>query len=281
MRLTKHATSVGERWALDGRYLSADFRLTDLLKLSQDEIFAQLAGAVIGDSADSPLLPPIEATQEVWACGVTYLRSRDARQAESNVADVYERVYDADRPEVFFKSLGWRVRGHGQTVRIRADSSWDVPEPELTLVVNAHQEIIGYCVGNDMSSRSIEGENPLYLPQAKTYRGACALGPALVLGRELMLRTLPIGLTIIRQGDVVFNGATHVNKMKRESAELVTWLCRELDFPEGVFLMTGTGLVPDDSFTLQSGDHITITIGDLRLENMVSPPAMHTHLPSR
>lgn len=197
------------------------------------------------------------------------MRSRDARQAESNVADVYEHVYHAQRPELFFKSLGWRAQGHQQPVRIRRDSHWDVPEPEFTLVVNAHQEIIGYCAGNDISSRSIEGENPLYLPQAKTYNGACAIGPGLLLMEEPPLAELSIKTTILRETQPIFDGETNISAMKRKPQELVSWLSKELDFPNGLFLMTGTGLVPDETFTLQTEDVIKIRIGDLLLENYV------------
>ena len=153
-----------------------------------------------GGAPTGKLLAPIEPAQEVWACGVTYLRSREAREAESSVKDVYARVYDAKRPEVFWKSIGWRVAGHEQPIRVRADSAWNVPEPELTLVVNAQREIVGFCAGNDVSSRDIEGENPLYLPQAKVYNGSCALGPGILLGDVERLKDLSIQLTIKRGG---------------------------------------------------------------------------------
>ncbi len=270
MRLTKHDTKNGSRWAMNGRYLPTSFDLGFLLGMRKTAVFETLRALELGDKAPTPLLAPIESVQEVWACGVTYLRSRDARQAESKAADMYERVYDAERPEIFFKSLGWRAMGHQQPVHIRADSSWDVPEPEFTLVVNAHQEIIGYTAGNDMSSRSIEGENPLYLPQAKTYRGSCALGPALLLTEEPPLVDLAIQAEIIRNGETVFAGETNINMMKRKPKELVAWLNQELEFPQGVFLMTGTGLVPDDDFTLQVEDVVRVTVGELVLENEVT-----------
>jgi 2-dehydro-3-deoxy-D-arabinonate dehydratase len=205
----------------------------------------------------------------VWASGVTYLRSRDARKAESQVADVYERVYTAERPELFFKSAGWRVQGSGQPIRVRADSGWNVPEPELTLLINAHGEIVGYTAGNDMSSRDIEGANPLYLPQAKVYRGACALGPRLVLAPAAELTDLPITLAVRRGDAEIFSGSTRTAQIRRGLDELAGYLTRELDFPHGVFLMTGTGIVPPDNVSLQAGDHVTVTVGAVRLENAV------------
>ena len=215
------------------------------------------------------MLAPIEASQEVWASGVTYQRSREARQAESNTGDVYDRVYAAQRPELFFKAIGWRVMGHQQPVRIRADSAWNVPEPELTLVINQHGEIVGYTAGNDMSSRSIEGENPLYLPQAKIYNASCSLGPAIQLLDVDRLNDLPIEISIERAGQVVFHGSTRTAKMNRKLEELVAYLFRELSFPQGVFLLTGTGIVPPEQFTLAHGDLVTITIGDLTLANEI------------
>ncbi len=270
MVLTKHITSDGERWALNGCYLSSEIRLDELLKLKQTELLAQLAQADMGDSAESPLLPPIEAMQEVWACGVTYLRSREARELESDTKDVYEKVYKAERPELFFKANGWRVVGHNMPVRIRRDSGWNVPEPELTLVINSHREIVGFCVGNDMSSRDIEGANPLYLPQAKMYDGACAIGPGIEIVRADDLRDINIDLDVLREGKNVYHGETRSSQMKRSLEELVEFLTREMDFPYGAFLMTGTGIVPDDSFTLQVDDLVRICIGSLTLENVVN-----------
>ncbi|MEZ4607922.1 MAG: fumarylacetoacetate hydrolase family protein [Deinococcales bacterium] len=213
-------------------------------------------------------LAPIDPYQELWACGVTYLRSRDARKAESEVADVYERVYTAQRPEIFFKALGWRIKGHQQAVRIRQDSHWNVPEPELTLVVNATGEIVGYTLGNDMSSRSIEGENPLYLPQAKSYDGSAALGPAIILSDQL--EAIPLSLEISRQGKRVFSGETSTAQMKRSFEELVRYLGLELTFPKGVLLMTGTGLVPGEDFSLAPGDKVHIRGGGLELLNTIA-----------
>jgi 2-dehydro-3-deoxy-D-arabinonate dehydratase len=222
-----------------------------------------------GPPATGDLLPPLEASHEVWACGVTYLISRDARQSESTVADVYGKVYDAERPEIFFKALGWRVVGSGQSIRIRGDSSWNVPEPEMTLVVNRHLEIVGFCAGNDVSSRDIEGENPLYLPQAKSYNQSCALGPGIQLTTVENLRDIPLKLNIQRDSQTVFDGEIRSSQMKRTPEELVAYLGREMDFPHGVFVMTGTGLVPGDNFTLQPGDVVKVTIDTLTIENDV------------
>jgi 2-dehydro-3-deoxy-D-arabinonate dehydratase len=228
---------------------------------------AALDALVTGDAADGPLLAPVEPTHEVWACGVTYLRSREAREAESTVSDVYATVYNAARPELFFKSVGSRVVGHGGMIRVRDDSRWNVPEPELTLVVNSRREIAGYTVGNDVSSRDIEGENPLYLPQAKVYDGACAVGPGILLCPVELMQDLPIHLHLLRAGATVFEGESATSQIKRPFAELVDYLCREASFPAGAFLMTGTGIIPPMEFSLQRGDTARITIGDLTLEN--------------
>ncbi len=269
MFLTHHKTADGPRWALDNKFLPRGLTLAALLALPQASLVALLHSLPVGDSTYGELLPPLEPTQEVWGSGVTYLRSREARKAESTTADVYQRVYDAARPEIFFKQIGWRTVGHGQAVRIRKDTRWNVPEPELTLVINAHQEIIGYTVGNDMSSRDIEGENPLYLPQAKTYNGSCAVGPGIEIAEASTLTDLMIQLEITRGGTVVFTGETSTHNIKRSLEELVDYLCRELDFPHGAFLMTGTGIVPPDDFTLATGDVIRVTIGTRTLENRV------------
>jgi len=255
---------------VDGRLLPGGLTLAALLTLPQSALVDLLNTIPTTEAATGPLLTPVEPTQEVWGSGVTYLRSREARKAESTIADVYQRVYDAERPELFFKSAGWRTVGHGQPVRIRKDTRWNVPEPELTLVVNAHQEIVGYSVGNDMSSRDIEGENPLYLPQAKTYNGSCAVGPGIEIVAASTMTDLTIELQITRDGAVAFSGETSTSNIKRSLPELVAYLCRELDFPNGAFLMTGTGIVPPDHFTLQSGDLIRITIGGHSLENQVA-----------
>ncbi|HVZ71433.1 MAG TPA: fumarylacetoacetate hydrolase family protein [Polyangia bacterium] len=218
------------------------------------------------------LLAPI-VSQEVWAAGVTYYKSRDARMEESKSAaggDFYARVYEADRPELFFKSTAHRVAGPGARVRLRADARWNVPEPELTLAVNAAGRIFGVTVGNDMSSRDIEGENPLYLPQAKVYDGSCALGPGILLG-DPPGPDAAIRLEIARGGRVAFAGETTLAQLKRKPAELVGWLFRDQTFPSGVFLMTGTGIVPGADFTLASGDEIRIDIDGVgRLVNGVA-----------
>jgi 2-dehydro-3-deoxy-D-arabinonate dehydratase len=214
-----------------------------------------------GGRAEGVLAPIVR--QEVWAAGVTYFRSRTARMEESKVAgggSFYDRVYEAERPELFFKSAAWRVVGPGGMVRIRADSGWNVPEPELALVVSPAGRVVGYTIGNDMSSRDIEGENPLYLPQAKVYDGSCALGPALLLTDDPLPPDTAISLEIRRAGEAVFQGATTIAQMKRSPAELVEYLYRETSFPDGCILLTGTGVVPPDSFTLKGGDEVRIAI---------------------
>ena len=208
------------------------------------------------------LLPPI-GNQEVWAAGVTYFRSREARIEEAKEAgggDFYDRVYHAARPELFFKSPPYRVVGHGQRVRIRRDSKWNVPEPELTLAITSSGKIIGYTIGNDMSSRDIEGENPLYLPQAKSYDGAAAIGPCIYLTDAPLSPETAIRLEITRNGALVFEGETNIGQIKRKFTELVEYLYRETTFPYGCLLMTGTGIVPPDPFTLDHGDEISISI---------------------
>ncbi|GAB4129383.1 MAG: fumarylacetoacetate hydrolase family protein [Acidobacteriota bacterium] len=217
------------------------------------------------------LLPPVEG-QEVWAAGVTYLRSREARMEESAHAgggDFYDRVYGAPRPELFLKSPGWRARGHLQPVRIRGDAAWSVPEPELTLVVSAGGRITGYTIGNDMCSRDIEGENPLYLPQAKIYDGSCAVGPGIYVTAHPLPPETEIRLTILRDGPV-FDESVTLARMKRSGEELVSYLYRELTFPLGCLLMTGTGIVPPADFTLAPGDRVRICIDPIgTLENPV------------
>lgn len=216
-------------------------------------------------SDDFPMpeaLAPI-GTQEVWASGVTYFKSRTARMEESEKAgggSFYDRVYEAERPELFFKSTAWRVVGHHGTVRIRKDSTWDVPEPELTLFATSEGALVGYTIGNDMSSRSIEGENPLYLPQAKSYTGSAALGPCLYVFKEKLGADTVIDLSIVRAGEEVFNGEVTLSQMKRKPEELLHFLYREMSFPQGAYLMTGTGIVPSSDFTLQAGDVVHITI---------------------
>lgn len=211
---------------------------------------------------EEELLPPI-FSQEIWASGVTYYNSKLGRQEESKEAgggDFYARVYVADRPELFFKSNRHRCVGSGDEVRIRKDSTWDVPEPELTLVITSNQKIIGYTIGNDMSSRSIEGENPLYLPQAKSYDGSASIGPCIYVTNDPLPSDTQIELSIHRDGEEVFADEIGIDQIKREFEELVGYLYRECTFPFGSFLMTGTGIVPGKDFTLQPDDDIQITI---------------------
>lgn len=218
------------------------------------------------------VLAPI-VSQEVWAAGVTYYRSRNARIDESKDAgggSFYDRVYAAERPELFFKATGRRVVGPGGPVRIRSDAKWSVPEPELTLLINPAGEIVGYTIGNDMSSRDIEGENPLYLPQAKVYDGSCALGPCVLLSNEPLDKTTTIQIEIARQDKTVFTGSTKLAELKRDPKDLAKFLFRDNSFPQGVFLMTGTGIVPASDFTLAKGDIIRIRIEQIgTLENYV------------
>jgi 2-dehydro-3-deoxy-D-arabinonate dehydratase len=209
-------------------------------------------------------LLPLVQSQEVWAAGVTYYRSRTARMEESHAAgggSFYDKVYEAARPELFFKASPHRVAAPGSTVRIRSDSRWNVPEPELTLAINSAGKIFGYTIGNDMSSRDIEGENPLYLPQAKVYDRCAALGPCLVISDQLPAPATVISIDIQRDGQSVFSGETTLGQIKRPLASLADWLFRDNSFPRGCYLMTGTGVVPPDSFTLRSGDVIRITLG--------------------
>jgi 2-dehydro-3-deoxy-D-arabinonate dehydratase len=223
--------------------------------------------------ADGPLLPPI-GTQEVWAAGVTYFRSRAARMEESKSAgggDFYDRVYHAERPELFFKSTASRVVGHRGKVAIRSDAKWSVPEPELTLLCSPAGRITGYTIGNDMSSRDIEGENPLYLPQAKVYNRSCALGPCILLRDQPLNGSTSIEIEILRENTSVFRGATTLANLKRNPQTLVDYLFRDNVFPSGCFLLTGTGIVPPDAFTLQPSDEIRISIEEIgTLTNVVS-----------
>jgi 2-dehydro-3-deoxy-D-arabinonate dehydratase len=226
------------------------------------EICADPGGAPVPLAA---LLAPVDGRTEVWAAGVTYERSRTARMAESeHSADIYDRVYDARRPELFFKSAAWRVSGPGAPVSVRADSAINVPEPELAVVLNHAAEVVGYTVCNDMSSRSIEGENPLYLPQAKIYLGGCAVGPWIRPAWEVPdPYALTIGLTISRAGEVAWHGTSSTSGLRRRIDELAGYLFAEDDFPAGVVLSTGTSLVPDLPFTLEPGDEIRIAISEV------------------
>jgi 2-dehydro-3-deoxy-D-arabinonate dehydratase len=273
MKLYK--TTAGPVAEADGRFYSLPPVNWDEL-VNHDALRAVLVDAVrtsgrlLDESAfkQRVILPPI-GSQEVWAAGVTYLRSKVARMEESKAAgggDFYDKVYDAARPELFFKSMPHKVVGPGQPVRIRRDSKWNVPEPELALFVNSLGVISAYTIGNDMSSRDIEGENPLYLPQAKVYDGSCALGPCLLVMTDPLPRTTSIAIKIVRSGKPGqggqggFEGQTSLAQMKRELPELVEYLYRDHSFPTGAILLTGTGVVPPDSFTLRQGDEISMTI---------------------
>jgi 2-dehydro-3-deoxy-D-arabinonate dehydratase len=248
--------------------------------VTRDDLHAHLSAKIRGTAAlaQNPLADvgtlraPI-GSQEVWAAGVTYFRSRDARMEESKSAgggSFYDRVYNAERPELFFKATPHRVVGHGGKVAIRSDASWSVPEPELALLISPSGKIIGYTIGNDMSSRDIEGENPLYLPQAKVYDRSCALGPGVLISPEPLPSTTEIRLEILRGGTTIFSGATNLSNLKREPATLVRYLYFDNSFPNGCFLLTGTGVVPPDSFTLQHGDEIRISIDGIgKLINFV------------
>ncbi len=250
--------------------------------INQENLFEFLTEAInkstaitegqAGEYIENYLLPPI-GNQEVWAAGVTYLRSRDARMEESEdsgAADCYSRVYEAQRPELFFKSLPHRVAGHKQKVAIRKDSTWNVPEPELALYINSKGSIQAYTIGNDMSSRSIEGENPLYLPQAKMYEGSAALGPCLYIPDAPIAADTTIKMNIIRNNETLFDDGTSINRMKRSLTELAHWLYLEFDFAYGCFLMTGTCVVPSNDFTLQENDEVNIDIEGIgRLTNTV------------
>lgn len=237
--------------------------------LAELSSFARIGEIDLQQSFDPPM-----QSQEIWAAGVTYFRSKEARMEESKEAgggSFYDKVYDADRPELFFKSVAHRTSGHRGKVRIRRDSNWNVPEPELTLFLTSSGSIEGYTIGNDVSSRVIEGENPLYLPQAKTYQFSAALGPCLLV-RELPLPTdTGIHLQILRHKISVFQHSVTISQMKRKHEELSAWLFREILFPEGTYLMTGTGIIPPDDFTLQSGDEVIIRIDGIgELYNIIS-----------
>ena len=248
----------GERLLIRGHDWNDLFRQDDLSAYLED---GRLAAAVAAPTGTSLLAPVVG--QEIWGAGVTYYRSRDARMAESEQAgggSFYDRVYTADRPELFHKGSARTVAAPGGTVRIRADSAWNVPEPELALAIDRDGRIFGYTIGNDMSSRDIEGENPLYLPQAKIYDGSCALGAEILLRDSVPDPETQVDMEIVRGGAAVFRDATTLAQLKRMPEELASFLYRHNTFPNGCFLMTGTGIVPPDGFTLQVGDRVTITI---------------------
>ena len=270
-------TTAGRFVERDGHFYRIE-RLTWDALLTHEDLEGCLRAMIHGEAPTSELktselLAPIDQ-QEVWAAGVTYYRSRGARMEESKDAgggDFYDRVYSAERPELFFKSTASRTVGSGGKVRIRADAHWSVPEPELTLVISPRGEIIGYTIGNDMSSRDIEGENPLYLPQAKVYNGSCALGPGILVTSSPLPQSTEILLEIVRAGRIEFAGSVALTELKRDPKLLVEYLFRENSFPHGCFLMTGTGIVPPNSFTLASGDTVRITIEPIGvLENEVA-----------
>jgi 2-dehydro-3-deoxy-D-arabinonate dehydratase len=248
------------------RVLAADVSLDRLLG-DRADLNEAVAGATDESvPSDAMVVAPVES-QEVWGAGVTYLRSREARVEEAANPTPYELLYDAERPEVYFKTSGWRAVGSGEPIGIRRDSTWDVPEPELTLVLDAGMRIAGYTIGNDVSSRSIEGENTLYLPQAKTFEGSCAVGPCIVPAGAVS-EPFEISMEIERAGGVVFAGETSTAEMRRSFDELARYLGRALAFPVGAFLLTGTGIIPEATFTLAAGDVVRISVDGLgTLEN--------------
>lgn len=260
-----------------GRYFQVDGLTWDQMLSHQDlegYLRSHIEGSASREHFDAADVQAPLVGQEVWAAGVTYYRSRGARMEEAKSAgggDFYDRVYTAPRPELFFKSTASRTVGPGGKVRIRKDASWSVPEPELTLLVSPRGEIIGYTIGNDMSSRDIEGENPLYLPQAKVYDGSCALGPAILLTKNPLPKTTEIVLEIDRDDRCMFAGCVKLSELKRDPRSLVEFLFRDNCFPNGVFLMTGTGIVPPNDFTLKVDDRVRITIDPIgTLENVVA-----------
>lgn len=264
-----YRTATGILGEHGGNYHALKERSLDAL-VAHEDLHGYLASvAATGEAIDAPapesLEPPIEH-QEVWASGVTYYRSRSARMEESKAGgggNFYDRVYTAERPELFFKAVAHKVAGPESEVRIRRDATWSVPEPELTLLVNPRAEIIGYTIGNDMSSRDIEGANPLYLPQAKVYDQSCALGPGILIQKEPMPAETQISMTIQRGAQIEFSAAITLAEMKRNPATLVEYLYRDQSFPFGCFLLTGTGIIPPDEFTLQSADIIRISISQI------------------
>ena len=247
----------------NGEFFSINHSLTDLLSMGMQEARSIIEAANTSVKAPAQLVAPIDSHQEVWACGVTYLRSKVGRMEESDVPDLYSRVYEAERPEIFYKSIGWRVIPNGEPVGIRRDSGWDVPEAEVVLVVNSQQEIFGYTIGNDMSSRSIEGENTLYLPQAKSYEKSCTIGSFIIPSWEIAEAVFPYTLKIERDGVEVFSESSSSAQMKRGFTQLVDWFFRTLPMPSGAMLFTGTGIVPSADFTLDEGDFVKIDGGVL------------------
>jgi 2-dehydro-3-deoxy-D-arabinonate dehydratase len=261
------AVEMDQVFTLDVRRNPAITSLADLLHTADPLQTARTlfdTGVAPEPLGGQPFLAPIDR-QEIWAAGVTYKRSKVAREEESRgAAQFYDKVYTADRPELFLKATPERVVGPGQPVRVRADSKWSVPEPELALVISPVGKIVGYTIGNDMSSRDIEGENPLYLPQAKIYKGSCAVGPLVTpVGDMPPLAGVEIQLVVTRDGRTAFEGSTTLAQMARATESLADWLLRENEFPHGAVLLTGTGVVPPDEFTLKSGDDVRITISGI------------------
>jgi 2-dehydro-3-deoxy-D-arabinonate dehydratase len=278
MRIFRYITENGPRLGAEvegGRFdlsaAGAEFADISTWLASSDPVRAARNATLRHPVPENAVVTAPVDTQEVWASGVTYLRSKVARMEESEHAgDFYDRVYEAERPELFFKANPSRVSASSEAIRIRRDSTWNVPEPELALVISSRGTIVGYTIGNDVSSRSIEGENPLYLPQAKVYEGSCALGPAILLNYE-NARAFAIRITITRAGSEVFAGETSTARMRRTFDELAAYLFRELRFPSGVILLTGTGIVPPDNFTLRAADVVRIAIDGIGvLENPVA-----------
>lgn len=251
-----------------GRLTQVGQSLDDLLRLNAAEMRHAVKQSVGDlDPGRCELLAPVES-QEVWACGVTYARSRSARMEESSTQDIYARVYEAERPELFFKSAGWRVVGHGGSAGVRPDSSWNVPEPELAVLSNSRGEVVAYACANDMSSRSIEGENPLYLPQAKVYDRSCSIGPAAVLAWDADPSRAQVRMRITRAGMLVFEGTSNISEMVRDPAQLTAVLHAAYPLPVGAWLLTGTSLVPPPPYTVEAGDVVMIEIDGIgRLVN--------------
>jgi 2-dehydro-3-deoxy-D-arabinonate dehydratase len=267
----KHAGQAAIAVWSDGQLNQARAGLDELMRFSRTEMRGELEHSTNSlDPAQCELLAPVES-QEVWAAGVTYLRSRVARMEESSEADVYAKVYEAERPELFFKSAGWRVVGHGGEAGVRPDSTWNVPEPELAVLSNSRGEVVAYACGNDMSSRSIEGENPLYLPQAKVYDRSCSIGPAAVLAWDVDPGAARVTMRISRGDKLIFDGQASLSEMVRDPAELSAVLHSAYPLPAGAWLMTGTSLVPPPPYTAEAGDVVMIEIeGVGRLVNTIS-----------
>ena len=264
-----YRTTKGFLLNSDGQYITVhgtDFdELLNLPNLLDHLREVSRRGPAAEPPAREDILAPV-GTQEIWAAGVTYERSREGRREESKesgAAVFYSKVYDAERPELFFKAPGWRVIGPNAKIRVRKDAKWNVPEPELVLVINSDRQIVGYTLGNDVSSRDIEGENPLYLPQAKVYDGSCSIGPAIWISDQSFDRNAEITLAVERAGKPIFQGTVPLLRIRREFNELVEYLYRELSFPVGALLFTGTGIVPPNDFTLKSGDLVKIAVAPI------------------